>query len=394
MKVVFVGLNGYDFPYTRVRCYHFAAELRRHGIDADVLSFQHDLAPDLKGEQMLGLPERMRMLLTIRALLRLAPMKDVLFYVQKVHYHAAVPHILARLGRNRYVLDYDDWDVDRSPLFRNPFLNRAVFQSAGADSITRAVANRAVACVASSRRLERYLLESNPRTFYVPTGVSTERFAAKIQKTLPPGRPVRFLWSGQVWGRVIYDNLVYLTECFASALAQGPAMSLLVVGRGEWMDRFRARVDTTWRTLPIEIRGWVAPDDMPALLADADVGLTPLISDRDNREWMLAKSPTKHFEYMSVGLPTIATRMGEMPHVIEDGVDGFLVTSRDEMIDRMVRLAREPELRARMGACARARVLREFSLDLLGMRLAKIVKSCIQGVDVSGIASEGCAMAR
>ena len=49
--------------------------------------------------------------------------------------------------------------------------------------------------------------------------------------------------------------------------------------------------------------------------------------------------------------PVVATRVGGVPDVVRDGEDGFLVEAgaTDDLADRLGRLARDPELRARMG---------------------------------------------
>ncbi|MGH9580529.1 MAG: glycosyltransferase family protein [Terriglobales bacterium] len=50
---------------------------------------------------------------------------------------------------------------------------------------------------------------------------------------------------------------------------------------------------------------------------------------------------------------------------VNDGVEGFVVAVRDgqAMAAALEKLARSPGLRARMGAAARERVLREFTLE-------------------------------
>ncbi|HXK92871.1 MAG TPA: hypothetical protein PKV38_04230, partial [bacterium] len=46
MRILFIGHNGYGYPHTRVRCYHFARVLATMpDIETAVLSFRDDLAP-------------------------------------------------------------------------------------------------------------------------------------------------------------------------------------------------------------------------------------------------------------------------------------------------------------------------------------------------------------
>ena len=70
-------------------------------------------------------------------------------------------------------------------------------------------------------------------------------------------------------------------------------------------------------------------------------------------------------EAMATGLPVVTTDCGGMREAISDGVEGFLVPVRDveRMSAALGRLAGDAELRARMGAAARDRVLKEFTLE-------------------------------
>jgi len=377
MKINFVGINGYDFPYTRVRCFHFAEKLKEHGFDTDVLSFRDHLAPQYTGIQMLGLGEQEKISLNLEAFKRLYAEPDALLYIQKLHYHSVAPYTLSRMGRNKYVFDYDDWDVDRSPLFDDPFLNKLFLKSSDPDEITRTVAREAALCVASSRFLEKYLRESNPNVLYVPTGVDIERFsldgaAEKRNKK----NSFTFVWTGQIWGKVIYDNIVFLLRCFKQVYEQEKNVSFLIVGGGDWMKHVRETISSDFSHSPIEIIDWVHPDKMPEFLSGVHAGLLPLIPDSENETWMKSKSPTKFFEYMAMELPTVSTRFGEIKEVVEEGVDGFLADGVEEFSEKMLALAKNSELCASMGAKARAKVEKDYSLAPLVQRLAKALRHC------------------
>jgi glycosyltransferase involved in cell wall biosynthesis len=70
------------------------------------------------------------------------------------------------------------------------------------------------------------------------------------------------------------------------------------------------------------------------------------------------------------GLPTLAYRAGGVPWVIRHEVDGLLARcgNLDELADGVFRLVGDPELRRRLGASGRARVLKEFRWqDKLGL---------------------------
>ncbi len=68
-------------------------------------------------------------------------------------------------------------------------------------------------------------------------------------------------------------------------------------------------------------------------------------------------------EAMWKGTPVIGGNVGGIKHQIEDGVDGFLVSTVDEAADRMVRLLRDKDMRKEMGRKARESVRKNFLMS-------------------------------
>lgn len=65
-------------------------------------------------------------------------------------------------------------------------------------------------------------------------------------------------------------------------------------------------------------------------------------------------------EAMWKGTPVIGGNVGGIPHQIEDGENGFLVSSVEETADRMVQLLKDPDLRQKMGDKAKDTVRERF----------------------------------
>ncbi|MDD5557606.1 MAG: glycosyltransferase [bacterium] len=369
MKVVFISIHGRQMAYSRVRCYNFAAILRGRGFDAEVLTFQENFSPWVKDDGMLRLGDREKCIQTGRALARLFPMRDAILYTQKAHWHAAAPFLLKRLGINRFILDYDDWDLDRSPFFGRDFLNRALFGATGMEPITAAVARRADACVASTSPLLALMRSYNASSFLISTGVDADRFKRKRR---PPDSPLTIMWNGKVWGKVLYENLCFALDCYSMVRRLHPTLRFIIAGDGAWMGRVREYAGSEGIG-GVEFPGWIEPDRMPESLERVHIGLLPLIPDRENAEWMKCKSPTKLFEYMAMGIPTVASRFGEVRAIINDGVEGFLASGRDEFISGLRLLVEDPALRERMGAQAREKVAERYCHRAMGDELVKVI---------------------
>lgn len=100
---------------------------------------------------------------------------------------------------------------------------------------------------------------------------------------------------------------------------------------------------------------WGRREDMPAVLAEADVVCLPSY---------LEGLPKSLLEGAAAGLPLVTTDVPGCREVVRPEVDGLLVPPRDaaSLARALRRLLEDAGLRARMGAAARARVESEFGL--------------------------------
>ncbi len=74
--------------------------------------------------------------------------------------------------------------------------------------------------------------------------------------------------------------------------------------------------------------------------------------------------PMSVMEALAAGLPVVASRVGGIPDVVRDGVEGFLVPSGDAeaLAEALLKVLEDESLRLKMGRAAKARA-REFSVD-------------------------------
>jgi glycosyltransferase involved in cell wall biosynthesis len=78
-------------------------------------------------------------------------------------------------------------------------------------------------------------------------------------------------------------------------------------------------------------------------------------------------TPVTIIEALAAGRAVVATRVGGVPDVVDEGTTGFLVRPGDThaLAERLEILARDPERRTAMGAAGRERVLRRYAVDRL-----------------------------
>jgi glycosyltransferase involved in cell wall biosynthesis len=97
-------------------------------------------------------------------------------------------------------------------------------------------------------------------------------------------------------------------------------------------------------------------DDIPALLASSDLHIHP-----SHQEAL----PNSIIEAMAASLPVIATRVGGVPELIEDGVNGLLVDPHapSELGQAILALASDAERRRAMGEHSAVKVRQQFTLE-------------------------------
>lgn len=119
-------------------------------------------------------------------------------------------------------------------------------------------------------------------------------------------------------------------------------------------------------------------DDVPALLASADV--VCLTSRTEGMPGVLIEAGLS-------GLAAVSTDVSGAGSVIDDGVTGFVVPvdDVDAFIASTRRLVLDADLRARMGAAARARCVERFSIEVSARRWADLLATVADGPGVCSL---------
>jgi glycosyltransferase involved in cell wall biosynthesis len=75
----------------------------------------------------------------------------------------------------------------------------------------------------------------------------------------------------------------------------------------------------------------------------------------------------------------VANRVGGVPDVVRDGIDGFLVEPGDTeaAADRLAQLAADPELRARFGESGRKHMFERYSVSRLVDDVDRLYRSLL-----------------
>ncbi len=129
---------------------------------------------------------------------------------------------------------------------------------------------------------------------------------------------------------------------------------LLVAGRGPFEEAYRAQVRSLGCEEVVSFLGF--RKDVPDLMAAADLVVLPSVAEA----FGLVLT-----EALYLGTPVVATRVGGIPEIVTDGVDGVLVPPADSeaLAEALAGLLRDPERRRRMAGAGRQHVIDRFRFE-------------------------------
>jgi glycosyltransferase involved in cell wall biosynthesis len=146
-------------------------------------------------------------------------------------------------------------------------------------------------------------------------------------------------------------------EAFAKIKARNPALAessaLVLVGRGSGFEDAVALASGLGISRHVAFTGPVPASEAPAMLAAADVLLSPQVHNADGT--LFFGSPTKLFEYMAMGKPIIASDLAQIGDILENGTTALLTEpgNVDALADALERALSDPASLAPLAASAR-----------------------------------------
>jgi sugar transferase (PEP-CTERM/EpsH1 system associated) len=200
------------------------------------------------------------------------------------------------------------------------------------------------------------------KNLLIDNGVDTSIFAPATAGSKPAGWPdfAGCFVIGTV-GRIqdVKDH-AGLVDAFAALRAQLPRerdrLRLVIVGDGPLRAKLAEKVRAMGLQDVVHLPG--ARRDIADLMRTFSVFAMSSIAEG---------TPVVLLEAMACGLPVVATRVGGIPAVVEEGTTGALVPARDPsaLAAALARYALAPELVRKHGAAARRRIENKYSIGAM-----------------------------
>ena len=208
-----------------------------------------------------------------------------------------------------------------------------------------------------------------------PNGVNVDRFRyveSDVRKRFQmPQDAVVLGWAGnfQYWHKV--DLLI---EAFQALDSDTVFLMIMGTGSDEREKQLRS-LATKSRPKQIIFTGVIPFGEMPEHLSACDILVVPMSPTFEDKHH---GSPVKLFEYMSVGRAVVASRIGQVRQVIDDGRNGLLFEPDSlKDLERVLKtLVGDSALRERLGRSARRDVEDNHSWETNVQRILAGLEKC------------------
>ncbi len=232
-----------------------------------------------------------------------------------------------------------------------------------------AVLRRARHVVALGEGWRRFLIDTvgvpEDRIALVMNGVPAP---AARPTARPEGGPVRLLFLGRLGER---KGVPELLRALASEPMRSRGWTAVIAGDGD-LRRFRDEAASAQLLDRVTMPGWLGREDAARELAQADILVLP-----SHHEVM----PIAVIEALAHGVAVVATPVGVIPEVLQDGVSARLVPPGDDaaLAEALAALIDDPAARARLGEAGREVFRARLDISVVADRIAGLYRSAIDG---------------
>lgn len=283
---------------------------------------------------------------------------DIL-HIQKSHFYAAIPAVLAAyLTKKPLHYDWDDWE---EKIFYNSTSHKSLTTYLTGASFffmerclpflaeTVSVASTVLRQLAVSRGAKEERIAS------VPVGADLQQFrpdqnAGDVRKKYNLKKELLVLYHGQLHS-CQYVRLFIQAIAIISRDKSNGSLKFMIMGSGSDLGSLKTFAEEQGVMGEVIFTDFVPHADVPHYIAAADICVAPF----EDNEVTRCKSPLKIVEYLASGKPIVASDVGEVRNMVEGA--GELVPPGDPeaLAQGILKVAKDEVLRKTMGEAARQR---------------------------------------
>ena len=342
MRVLFLTLYDEIGASSRTRVYVFVPYLENYGIKSVI-------KPLFVG----GLPQSMQYLLSIpkRFLHILFAWRYDIVFIQKDIFPLILRKMLSLLNKN-IVYEFDDAIFTTNDKGLKGWIMRLRAKNFPEMlKISKHV-------IIENEYNEAFVLEHCKNTSIITGPIDTDRY---FLGTKTKSDEIVLGWVGSP---TTVEYLLILKPVFERLTAR-------------YKDRIRLKIIGSDKELGLGVETeyikWDLGTEVQGLQS-FDIGIMPL----PDNEWTRGKGGYKLLQYMSCGLPVVASPVGVNCEIVKDSVNGFLANNEEEWYNALNKLIKDSKLRKKLGTGGRKLMEEKYSLKLAARRYADIFGNIIK----------------
>lgn len=213
------------------------------------------------------------------------------------------------------------------------------------------------------------------KIIYHPVGVDTDKFAPKKEQKYncqqDPIHPIKILSIA----RLVEEKGLHLgIRAISNVLKQLPEIKITysIIGDGPLKGDLISLANNLNIGDVVEFLGPLGQSEVISALQDSHILLLPSVAE---------VLPVSLMEAHAVGLPIVATDVGDIDSIVLDGRSGFVVPSGnvEALADKLIFLLQNPHMWLPMSLNGRRHVFEHYNIDKLNDRLVEIFNMLLIG---------------
>lgn len=219
---------------------------------------------------------------------------------------------------------------------------------------------------ANGSDIKKYYIASPEKFVEIPCGVDSKHFFPSDDFQLPQGYDMEgkkiILFVGGLDSAHYFKGVEILLEAF-SMLSQDNAI-MFIVGSGNMADQYKHKAAELGVGERVVFCGRVEDDDLPKFYNKADIVVLPSIDKTEAFGIVL-------IEAMACAKPVVATNLAGVRSVVENGVNGILVESKNarELSLALEKILSDNELAKKMGEAGLKKIRERYEWERVGEKL-------------------------
>lgn len=243
--------------------------------------------------------------------------------------------IIAKIFKKKIIYDFDDSIWVKESAYNKKFLAVKFLGKVAK------ICKWAHIVTVGNSFLKEFAAKHNKQVLLLPTVVDTETVHGSVQNQTVTHPLVG--WTGSFSTLIYLDSLVPVLQ----RLQEKIDFTFIVI----------ADIDPGLPLKNYQFVQWNKITETEDLLR-FHIGLMPLTDDDITR----GKCGFKAIQYMALGMPALVSPVGVNNEIVDEGINGFICRTEQEWEERLLLLLSDPILRKKMGASARLKIEKNYSV--------------------------------